>query len=159
MARLDPATVAAGRIVFAVRSPTWKPEMTSTPCRSAAPDRIIAPWMVKIAELFAMIVETILMIGESFCSTLQDLRRPLPERRAVAPGAVSGAIPPHDIEARLSAAFGEHARCPCAQPLAQIRADRGKPEQRILKGYERGKVSKAKACIPPRKESVRLAPV
>jgi len=117
--------------------------MTSTPCQSAALDRIIAPWAGKIAAFFATIVETILMIAENFCGTLQDLgaRRPLPEHRAEAPGAVLRAISPHDVEVRLSAAFGERAPRPCAQAPARIRAVRlpvrEKPEQGILKGYER----------------------
>jgi len=47
--------------------------MTSTPCRSAELDRIIASWVGKIVEFLATIVETILMIAENFRGTLQDL--------------------------------------------------------------------------------------
>jgi len=60
--------------------------MTSTPCQSAALDRTIAPWAVKIAAFFAIIVETIVMIAENISSSLHELGALLPEdRRLLAP--------------------------------------------------------------------------
>ena len=47
--------------------------MTSTPCHSAALDRIIAPWAAKIAEFFAAIVEIILTIAKNVRTTLHEL--------------------------------------------------------------------------------------
>jgi len=147
-----------GALLIVIRSPTWNRQMTSTLYQSAAIDRIIAPWAGKIAELFATIVETILMIAQKFLQHLAGSRRRLPEHRALAHGAVLRAISPHDVEAWLCAAFGERAPRPCAPPIARIRAVRlpyrEMPEQRILKGYER--VLQVRACMPPRKELVRL---
>ncbi|WP_119273651.1 hypothetical protein [Taklimakanibacter deserti] len=47
--------------------------MTSTPCQSAAFDRIVVSWAAKIAEFFAVIVETILTIAENVHDTLHEL--------------------------------------------------------------------------------------
>jgi|GEM_PF-4718894 len=62
--------------------------MTSTPCRSAAVDCIIAPWAAKVAAFLGAIVETILTIAGYIGTTLQELgacrrkaRRRLPALR------------------------------------------------------------------------------
>jgi len=47
--------------------------MTSTPCRSATLDGIIAPWAAKIAAFLGAIVETILTIAENIRNTVQEL--------------------------------------------------------------------------------------
>jgi len=48
--------------------------MTSTLCQSAALGRIIAPWVVKIAALFGIIVKTILSMVENVGSSLPESR-------------------------------------------------------------------------------------
>ncbi|WP_119274322.1 hypothetical protein [Taklimakanibacter deserti] len=47
--------------------------MTSTPCQSAALDRAIASWAAKIAAFLAIIVRTIVMIGEYIGGSLHEL--------------------------------------------------------------------------------------
>ncbi|WP_119268439.1 hypothetical protein [Taklimakanibacter deserti] len=94
--------------------------MTSTPCQSAALDRI-APWAEKIAEFFALIVEIILMIAEKFPQRL-------PEGRALAQRTVLTAISSlRDVEARLPAAFGEHVHALARKSSPEV-------EQRLLNG-------------------------
>jgi hypothetical protein len=46
--------------------------MTGTLCRSAALGCIIAPWVVKIAELFGIFVKTILSMVENVGNTLHE---------------------------------------------------------------------------------------
>src|SRR5438876_4379269 len=46
--------------------------MTSTPCHSAALERVIVPWAAKIAEFFAAIVETILAMAKNVRTTLHE---------------------------------------------------------------------------------------
>jgi len=46
--------------------------MTSTLCQGAALGRIIAPWVVRIAELFGMIVNTILSMAENVSNTAHE---------------------------------------------------------------------------------------
>jgi hypothetical protein len=48
--------------------------MTSTLCQSVALGRIITPWVVKIAELFGIMVKTILSMVENFSNSLQEPR-------------------------------------------------------------------------------------
>jgi hypothetical protein len=47
--------------------------MTSTPCQSAALDRIISSWMVKIVAFFAIVIETILTIAVIVRIPLREL--------------------------------------------------------------------------------------
>ena len=54
--------------------------MTSTLCQSAALGRIIAPWLVMIAELFGIIVETILSMMENVSNTLHRISNSLLSR-------------------------------------------------------------------------------
>ena len=73
MAGLDPATVVAGHIALKSSPlPKRNRHMTGTLCRSVALGLIIAPWVVKIAEFFGIIVKTILSMVENVGNTLHE---------------------------------------------------------------------------------------
>jgi|GEM_PF-2046666 len=152
--------------------------VTSTPCQSAAFDRIVASWAAKIAGLFAVIVGTILTIAENVRDALHKLnaRCRTAGRRLLAlrPGLSRpmmpklGFLPPsasarHILARQRSPELNDAVGCVLAwmretrQTLSpQLLMPRTSSwiwkilRQRILKGcWKRG------ACMSPRKEPAR----
>jgi hypothetical protein len=85
--------------------------MTSTLCRSAALGLVIAQWVIKIAELFGIIVKTVLSMVENISKTLHAPGGFLPERGAL------GDCPA--LWRSLPVPIAETAMSSCPQPKGQ----------------------------------------
>jgi len=113
--------------------------MTSTPCRSVALGRIIAPWAVKIAEFFGTIVKIILTIVENVRNSLHELgtccRKAGRRLMALRPGLSRPMMP------KLKT-MGRHTRVPTFDDAAGsvLLADIGVAPARITDAALVGKV-------------------
>jgi len=89
--------------------------MTSTPCQSAALDRIIALWTAMVVAFFGAIVETIATIADNVCNTLHELGaccRKAGRRLALRPRL---SRPMSKLET-----LGHHSKPPRAEPSRRL---------------------------------------
>ena len=134
--------------------------MTSTLCQSLSLGRIITLWVAQIAELFGIIIKTILTIVENVGDTLREPG--VCCRKAGWPGLSRPMMPKHETMGRHMRLAGLRYRGAASWIIASAVAlstsprsclDTGERSQvsNIVKAYNKGK---REAALPPRKRKV-----